>query len=79
MAGSLCWNSGYLLLACKLGVLPTLVCAGQKPSRNVWIGCMVALAGCLCIATDASAVDADDAAAFSLGEQRHACAKGWMA
>ena len=28
---------------------------------------MVALAGCLCIAADASAVDANDAAAFSLG------------
>ncbi len=29
---------------------------------------MVALAGCLCIATDASAADPDDVAAFSLGK-----------
>lgn len=56
--------------------LALAVCAGQKPSRNVWIGCMVALAGCLCIAADASAVDADEAAAFGLGEQPTA---GWFA
>jgi drug/metabolite transporter (DMT)-like permease len=41
---------------------------GEKPSRNVWVGCAVALAGCLFIAADASATDADDVAAFSFGE-----------
>ena len=61
-------RAGFLIQATAL-LTPLLASfAGQRPSRNVWIGCMVALAGCLCIATDASAVDADDVAAFSLGE-----------
>jgi drug/metabolite transporter (DMT)-like permease len=42
--------------------------AGQKPSRNVWLGCLVALAGCLFIAADNTATDTDDGALFSLGE-----------
>jgi drug/metabolite transporter (DMT)-like permease len=59
-------RAGFLIQATAL-LTPLLASfSGQKPSRNVWIGCMIALAGCLCIAADASAVDADDAAAFSL-------------
>ena len=45
---------------------------GEKPSRNVWMGCLVALAGCLFIAADSVATDSpggDGWAPFSFGEQ----------
>ncbi|KAI3428811.1 hypothetical protein D9Q98_007628 [Chlorella vulgaris] len=60
-------RAGFLIQATAL-LTPVLASfTGEKPSRNVWVGCAVALAGCLFIAADASATDADDVAAFSFG------------
>ncbi|KAL4428009.1 hypothetical protein ABPG75_002098 [Micractinium tetrahymenae] len=60
-------RAGFLIQATAL-LTPLLASlAGHRPSRNVWAGCVVALAGCLAIAADASATDPDDVGAFSLG------------
>ena len=60
-------RAGFLIQATAL-LTPLLASfTGQKPSRNVWLGCIVALAGCLCIAADAAATDTDDVPVFSLG------------
>ncbi|PSC75670.1 Drug Metabolite transporter superfamily [Micractinium conductrix] len=60
-------RAGFLIQATAL-LTPLLASfTGEKPSRNVWIGCIIALAGCLAIAADQSATDGDDAALFSLG------------
>ena len=62
-------RAGFLIQSTAL-LTPLLASfTGEKPRRNVWIGCIVALVGCLCIAADESATDADDAALFSLGER----------
>jgi drug/metabolite transporter (DMT)-like permease len=46
--------------------------AGYRPSRNTWVGCGVALAGCLLITADEAAADVAssgwDAAGMTLGE-----------
>ncbi|KAL4445384.1 hypothetical protein ABPG77_011209 [Micractinium sp. CCAP 211/92] len=60
-------RAGFLIQATAL-LTPLLASfAGDKPSRNVWVGCIVALAGCLAIAADASATDPDVATSLSLG------------
>ena len=60
-------RAGFLIQSTVL-LTPVLAWfSGQRPSRNVWAGCIVALAGCLLIATDASAADPAAGAAFSLG------------
>lgn len=68
-------RAGFLIQATAL-ITPLLASlAGDKPSRNVWAGCIIALAGCLLIASDESALDPDDAAAaFSLGARL----AGWL-
>lgn len=59
-------RAGFLIQATAL-LTPLLASfAGEKIGRNVWIGCAIALSGCLFIASDATATDADEAL-FSLG------------
>ena len=41
--------------------------AGERPSRTVWFACVVALAGCLLIAADKVATDADDGSFLAFG------------
>lgn len=60
-------RAGFLIQSTAL-LTPVLASfTGEKPSRNVWAGCLVALVGCLFIASDASATDATDTPLFSLG------------